>query len=280
MPKYWESTDGRIERLEEELYFARRTMLSVLPERHRDCLNAFGSATTRRDLHAWESGVIEKIVEMAEPGPENYFGVRRAPCPLCKGEGSDPYTVGFKLDEGLKRHLSGWGNTRQCAVTREAFAYASYCLRDKIFESERAETEANERTLVKRRKSERLFITDPSQSPRLSNESLAGYFDDPNDYRDTDGMVFAEQRLRALGFEIETKGRVTTYKFTSDELIVFADPRKKGRITFLVFIEHPKRNKRDYFTTSFYLLDSWKNELPRKFMDHLEHARDVIARRL
>jgi hypothetical protein len=277
---YSKSTDDRIERLEGELYLARRTMLSVLPERHRDCLDTFRSATTRRDLHAWESGVIEKLVEMAEPGPEDYFGSRRAPCPLCKDEGSGPYTVGFKLDEGLRRHLSGWGKIRQCNVTREAFAFARYCLRDKISESERAEAEANERTAVKRRASERLFITDPSQPPKLSNESSAGYFDDPNDYRDTDGVVFAEQRLRALGFEIETKGRVTTYKFTSDELIVLADPLKKGRITFLVFIEHPKRNKRDYFTTSFYLLDSWKNELPRKFMDHLEHARDVIARRL
>jgi hypothetical protein len=277
--RYSESVEDEIKRLELELYRARHTVLGLVPEQFRECLDSFRSVRTRRDFDAWQSGVIEKIIELTEGGPEDYFGSRRAPCPLCKDEGSGVYAEGFKLDEGLRRHLTGWGqHTRQCGVMREAFALAEYSLRDKILEADQAEAEAEERTTAERRKTERLFVVNPSEPQKLINESFR-YFRDPNYYRDAEGLAFAEQRLRDIGFEIETTDRVTTCRFMSDECTVLADPREKGRISFLVYMQNPKRKKTSYLTESFHLLDSWKNELPRKFMDRLAEAKDAIAKR-
>lgn len=276
--RYNESSEDYAKRLEEELYFARLTLLEVLPEQFRECLDSFREISTRRGFLAWESQVIEKVIERTPGGPENDFVPRRAACPLCKDEGSDPYTTGFKLDEGLRRHLSGWGSTRQCPVIREAFAFAYYCLRDEIAQGERDEAEARELAAAERRRTERLFVVDPSEPPKLLNESSSGYFRDPKDCRGANELVFAEQRLREIGFEIQTTDRVTTYRFTSGECNVLADPREKGRITFLVYMQNPKRKKTAYLTRSFHLPDSWKKELSRKFADRLEEAKDALVK--
>jgi hypothetical protein len=130
--RYGESGEAYTERLKEDLYVARATLLEVLPEQFRQCLKSFRSVSTERDFDPWRGEVIEKIIELTEGGPENRFGERRAPCPLCNDEGSDYYLPGFKLDEGLRRHLSGSHKASQCSVTREAFAFARDCLRDKI----------------------------------------------------------------------------------------------------------------------------------------------------
>lgn len=53
--------------------------------------------------------------------------------------------------------------------------------------------------------------------------------------RGKDGLLWAEQRLTKMGFEIRTKDRIRSYEDDHDSFVVFADPREEGRITFKGF---------------------------------------------
>jgi hypothetical protein len=102
----------------DELWDARHALEQLLPSRVQDAFRDGWSLTTSAQWWDWQRTVIARLVALAEPIPESVdaWDGPRAWCPLCTGGSSHPYAQGFKLDEGLERHLAGWGNTHQCSV--------------------------------------------------------------------------------------------------------------------------------------------------------------------
>jgi len=254
--------EERIRRLEEELYCARRDIIDLMSPEVTKLLTSYYSCNSEREYYEWWHDTIDTIVSMAEIDPKASYLQDRGWCPLCKGGSMGPYDSGFTLPEGLKRHLSGFGNTHQCPVTRAAFHIARHALRE-TFEASR---EAAQRKVEERRRTERVFMTDPSSSPQLCDEHL--WSGKP---RSADELAAAEDRLRGLNFQIEVNDNVVAYKFCHEHFLVLADPRTAGRIEFRVFdSERPKRRARTIET--FHLLDTWKNDLPAKFRERLSEA--------
>ena len=105
--------------LEDELYQARRAILSLMPEKVQETLDSYYLCEIQEETRRWEHNTEKNIIGLAELLPQKtIYSSDRAYCPLC-GEGSlSPYEEGFNIPEGLSRHLSGWGNNRQCEVFR------------------------------------------------------------------------------------------------------------------------------------------------------------------
>jgi hypothetical protein len=250
--------DERIKRLEEELWGVRDAIVRLMPNVISDLLSRTYSLETRSDYYRWQREVIDAIVEMAvsDSKASSRYEVR-ARCPLCRASG-DIYGSGFKLPLGLERHLEGWGNVSQCPVTEAAFKNARYSNRQKFDKAEEAERDKAEQ----RKATERVLLINPTEKPVLFDERLS--FRDP---RSPEQLANAEQRLRDLGFAIETNGNIIAYKFVHEDWLVLADPRGEGRIEFTVFKHSGKKQKRQ--SGQFYLLDSWSVDLPGKFHKRL-----------
>ena len=109
-----------------ELYLAQMAIVRLMPDDIRDLLLDYMSCKTRRETGLWEIRVFETIIDYAEPleGTSKGSFNDRALCPLCRESGRSFYEEGFALPEGLKRHLTGYGNMRQCVVTKAAFNLA------------------------------------------------------------------------------------------------------------------------------------------------------------
>lgn len=123
-----DSRDEKIRRLEDQLYDARKALLRLLPDETRTLLSGWRHNTSEKELDEWEHEIVEAITKLATPLPSTLLDGPRAMCPLCSGGSSWPYTKGYALPNGLKRHLFGDGNTRSCSVTKHAFALARYSL--------------------------------------------------------------------------------------------------------------------------------------------------------
>jgi hypothetical protein len=255
--------DERIKRLEDELWGVRDDIVRLMPEVISDLLSRTYLLETRSDYHRWQRETIDAIVEMTVPDPKasNRYEVR-ARCPLCQASG-DVYGSGFKLPLGLERHLEGWGNVSQCPVTEAAFKNARYSNRDKFDKAEEAERDKVEQ----RKATERVLLINPAEKPVLFDERLWS-----REPRNPEQLAVAEQRLRDLGFEIETNGNIVAYKFVHEEWLVLADPRGEGRIEFTVFKRSGKKQKRRFGRDQFYLLDSWSVDLPGKFHKRLRQS--------
>jgi hypothetical protein len=68
-------------------------------------------------LSDWRRATCEKIVKKAESDPNieiTNLGDSRIMCPLCRKGSSTPYYRGFKLSEGLRRHLIGDYSRNEC----------------------------------------------------------------------------------------------------------------------------------------------------------------------
>lgn len=126
--------EKRVRELEDELYFARRTLIDMLGA---DAQGIFVKTPCRSispgEVYAWFELVMGRVLEIARPlSPEErtdqtYDG-DRARCPLCGGSANDYYNPnnGFAYPEGLRRHLLGANNNRQCNVSREILAHERY----------------------------------------------------------------------------------------------------------------------------------------------------------
>jgi hypothetical protein len=253
----------RIEKLESELYQARRDIVDLMPYEISQLLTGYHSAKSESDYWGWERETIERIVSMAEA--DLRYSQPRARCPLCKSGGGF-YDTGFTLPEGLSRHLTGWGNTHHCPVTDAAFRNARYSLR-KDFEAWRRTEKEDE---ANRRKTERLFLIDPRKPPLLIDESVFGLSHGLHEFRTADEIPAAALRLRDLGFQFEVRGNVVAYKLMHENRLILADPRIAGRLEFHVFSDEKPTKKTKH--ESFYLLDSWKADIPSKFMVRLIQA--------
>jgi hypothetical protein len=85
-------------------------------------LIGFYVCKSETEVYAWLGTLPEKLLAFANVDRPDDWLDQSAFCPLC-GEGK--YTNrGYSYPEGLYRHLRGWGNSRQCPVTRAAESLA------------------------------------------------------------------------------------------------------------------------------------------------------------
>jgi hypothetical protein len=139
---------------------------------------------------------------------------------------------------------------------------------EKFNEAEETEERLKRERLEERRKIETLYRTAPDEI-RLIDESV-GYGESP---RDDAGMAWAEERLAGLGFEAKTEGNVKSYTDERKDLVVFADPRRPGEISFSVYRKSLTKGKtprvKYKYVTSFGLSDKWKHDLRGKYESRL-----------
>lgn len=258
-----ERTAWRIQRLEDDLYTARHTIISLMPDNVQSLLQGYYRCETREESYTWKRELVSELIALAEPIPEYvdspWFG-QRAFCPLCGDGAMSGYQRGFGLSEGLRRHLTGWGNTRRCRVMEAVLGLARDYWDRKFAKQEAAEREAESERLKQRRQTETMFQLGPKNPPQLVDEQL--YRGTP---RNNEELQWAEQRLVDIGFQVQVNGRIKAYTQEHDKHVVYADPRAKGRIEFYVYPKHQKP-RRTRFRRSFYMLDTWKHDLKGKYL--------------
>jgi hypothetical protein len=260
--------EREVEHLRSELYGARRSILRLMPPDLEPIITSYYSCQTRDERYRWEIDVVEQVIESAQiiqPGRISYFG-ERAACPLCKGESSSAYTAGFSVPEGLRRHLLGWGNVRQCLVMEAAVALARESWHERFETADRAEEKEVALRREERRRSEALYLLGPDETPRLVDEGA--YFNCQP--RSDAEIAWAERRLTDIGFSLQAESNKKAFIYQRGEVVVYADPRFKNRIDFKAFKlstlsstgRAPRTKTR--LLGSFYLQDGWKNDLRGK----------------
>ncbi|RJP18348.1 MAG: hypothetical protein C4520_14565 [Candidatus Abyssobacteria bacterium SURF_5] len=262
----------KIKNLEDELYKARIAIIRLMPERIQSILSSFYSCESRQESIAWEHNVIEQLIGFATilSREEGSYLSDRAYCPLCGDGSSSAYERGFTVPEGLRRHLGGWGNVRQCDVMVAAERLSREHFHETFHEAEERDRQEVLRLTQERKKTEILYLIGPMEDPRLIDESL--WYDKVP--RDPASIAWAEQRLKDLGFSIATDDNVRQYVLDLEDHVVFADPRIEGQITFNVYRKPlPRRKGHRRLYQSFYIRDNWKNDLQGKFETRLERAK-------
>jgi len=160
-----------ISSLQDQLYRARRSIISLVTEEAQKILWGYVDCESQSDAHRWRNIAAREIIKLAEPLPSELFhSSNRAYCPLCKDGALVLYESGFKLPEGLRRHLIGWGNeNNQCIVFGAAMNLARDHWGDR-FREKQAEGAAS--IARERRRSETLYKIDPNKSPVLIDEGI------------------------------------------------------------------------------------------------------------
>jgi hypothetical protein len=252
----------RYKLLEEELYWARRNFVELVPDDLSKSLSDYLSCSSREDYAKWERDTVEFIISRAEVDPLHSDFEPRGWCPLCK-KGV------HKIPGGIRNHLNGDGNASQCVVTEAAFRNAKYVLREKFETSEAVVL----REVAERRKTEQTFLTDPSLPPKLLDEHQ--WWSRP---RSAEALVAAEERLRNLNFDKVINDNVVAYKLRCEGYLILADPCIAGRITFRVFSDDTSKKGRQE-EGSFNLPDGWKKNLAGKFRSLLEETCSRLSAR-
>lgn len=263
--------EARLSRLESDLYMARLSIIRLAPDKFRDLLESYRTCSSRAETYHWMDLVAEKIADQAEPIPggvhSDYFG-ERGYCPLCREGAQSFYShdAGFKLPEGLRRHLVGFGRSNLCVVMEAAKEMARDAWEGQFSATEKVEAVEKEVARKKRLATETLYVTGPSGEAQLAEDSVWKKARIDND--EPFGMKWAEQRLFSLAFQIAVVDRQKSYtkvfKHEDASFIVYADPRSQGSILFRVFDGEAKGKKRGLQIHSFDIRDSWKNQLAEK----------------
>ena len=177
------------------------------------------------------------------------------------GEGAlPPSAEGFVIPGGLRRHLIGWGGPgTQCFVFRAVELGARSYWLGKSYDQEQARLAE----LENRRKSETLFQVDPDGPAKLIDEGMS--WSKP---RNSDELIWAEDRLATLGFETHVEKNARSYTSKPGRFVVYADPHANGAIRFRVYL----RSVRGPEYSSFRLNDQWKNDILGKYEIRLQRA--------
>jgi hypothetical protein len=110
-----------IQRLRDDLFAARRTVLRVMPDAVQAVLNTWIKCTSREDFDRWKTSTAEQILKLADVRPaeemNSFVGTSpRTVCPLCR-ESTEWFGLeGFAYPDGLLRHLHGTHRATPCAV--------------------------------------------------------------------------------------------------------------------------------------------------------------------
>lgn len=116
------TANNEIHRLRDALNTARRAVLGLMPEQVRKVFETGYDCESSDDMYLWEQNVIAKLLDLARPRPAGEMGkhfssTERAYCPLCGSSAQSIYEgEGFAFPDGLRRHLEGSCNARQCSV--------------------------------------------------------------------------------------------------------------------------------------------------------------------
>lgn len=254
--------DREIRNLQEELHEACSFIISTTPQAFQDAVDSRYRCETAAQWAEWYNDVVEVAIGLAEP-TRNYSGENRARCPLCKEVTRSLFTdEGFKVPDGLRKHLNGNGNAHLCAVMRAL----KNLVREARREARDREWQERKELEVGRRETEELYQVGPDEQ-RLFDEYIFG------EARDLESLVWAEDRLMRLGFKRQVDGRVRAYVKVDGANTIYADPRQSGRISFSVYAPPAKRRQRTTRpTASFMMQDGWKNDFPAKFEQLYENA--------
>jgi hypothetical protein len=170
---------------------------------------------------------------------------------------------------GKARHLVGYGRTRQCVFTETAHKLALDDWFERFHETEESQRVEREHKKQQRRSTETTYQVDPFGPPKLMDEDTYS----GEGARTSEQMLFARRRLEQLGLEKRFESNVEAWVDERPDWIVYSDPRKSDRIYFTVWKKPlPKRrpvSSYKYRIRSFYLLDSWKNDLKKKYESRL-----------
>lgn len=248
-----------IEKLQDELYQARNTIVNLMPEDIQRLFYKYVNCQSEADTRIWRYKVVDQIVEKAKPiEPHSNYSSDRAYCPLCGRGSSSAYESGYAIPDGLRRHLSGEGNVTQCDVMEAVYALAS----EHWSRQTSKWKEIEEAHINKRRASETLFVTSYKGTPQFIDEGHWG------PARNPESLAWAEQRLVEIGFILHSDGNVKSYTMDRDNFFVFADPRSTGYIEFLIY-KKPLPESGHRLRTGDYpqirVQDSWKHDLRGKF---------------
>jgi len=254
-----------ISSLEDQLYRARRSIISLVTEEAQKILWGYVDCESELNARHWQNIAAREIIKLAEPIPSELFhSSNRAYCPLCKDGELVLYESGFKVPEGLRRHLIGWGNeNNQCIV----FGAAMNLARDHWGDPREKQAEEAASIARERRRSEIVYKVDAKRSPVLIDEGIR--FDD---FRSVDDMAWAEDRLLALGFEIRIDRNVKSYTSESDTFIVYADPRRNYHIEFNVYLKQFAQGRAEHSIGYFDLTDYWTNSIDQKYQSSLQRT--------
>lgn len=121
------SPERRIQQLENNLYEARQAIINLMPGPIYEVLTDYIGCKSRQDTYSWKRNITTFLISEAKilsPQEGSYFS-DRAYCPLCSDGTTNYYERGFSVPEGLKRHLSGWGNMAQCSVMKAVLDLAN-----------------------------------------------------------------------------------------------------------------------------------------------------------
>lgn len=254
-----------IKRLRENLWEARRNLIGLIPHELSSILLSYYSCSNRREADSWWADIRQQIISRAKilSGAEGSYFEKRAYCPLC-GEGSSgPYDTGFSHPEGLRRHLDGYGNVRQCRVMKAAWDLALENWNKQFAEKEEQEREEELMKETERRKTETLYVLRLGGEPQLIDKT--SIYSPP---RDEAQLLWAEARLLELEFRTLVEENVKSYTKEYGDYIVYADPLTLGRIDFGLYKKNPgkgaRRKLRNWPAGHYSIQDKWKNNLPAK----------------
>lgn len=108
--------------LRDDLHMARHALIELMKPEACAILLSYYEIETRQDWYRWPDEAAAKITELCtdvtQRTDQGYLYEERAKCPLCgKGpESAYDGEAGFKLPEGMRRHLTGYGRSRECSV--------------------------------------------------------------------------------------------------------------------------------------------------------------------
>src|SRR5262245_43032480 len=102
-----------IERLREDLFRARRTVVGLVPDQFRSILDSYVRCSSHEEYVKWRRETANRIIELALARPSEEMRSLpgespRAICPLCRDDSNNPFGIrGFAIPDGLRRHLEG-----------------------------------------------------------------------------------------------------------------------------------------------------------------------------
>jgi hypothetical protein len=106
----------------------KKEILDLIPDEYKVLFMSYSTCKTFSEYSEWEQKIVRTVIDDAEP-KESYDG-KCAECPLCGNVPEHLYSEGFKLPEGLYRHLTGWyGSNNQCKVLRKLLSLSDIKMR-------------------------------------------------------------------------------------------------------------------------------------------------------
>jgi hypothetical protein len=245
---------------EKELSLTRQVQVGMASEKVQHVLHGYANCQSRNEANNWRHEVMDALIEAFDVLPESGASSNRSVCPLCGDGGQGRSNEGF-TPQGLWHHLSGWGRFRQCQIIDTTMLLATEYWDKRFRESDLEELKVKQAVLSARLKVETLYRVSPFGEAELANSNCL------KEARDADGMLWVEDRLNSLGFQIVNEDRTKSYLNERLDVVVYADPRFRGGIDFSVYrlplYKKPGLRATGEMAPPFRITDNLKNDLLR-----------------